>query len=379
MVLEPYLEGVLSRLFGMRVTIVGLQADVVAGEVRADLVRFWNQAEFQRGPHLEVQGMHFDLDIEALFDKKVIIEELKLNKPYYFIDRIATPQGGRNNVITWYRHMKTKIKKKDKPPKKRWLVDIRDIRLIDGTFIFQDRSSKEERKYVFTHLDGYLRGLRFPSPSPSVMTQKVMLRGFFGEVYPAPVHVWGVANFVTKDVSFHLKGNIPDGDLREHQYLWKNLAVKIENGRFRLHSRVTCHRKMMKSTNLLTLSEMDIAPASNMEGRLWGYPTMVWINFVEEEKELRLIVPVVGRISDPDFQVDYAFSRAFQEALRRHTKSSIDVVTFGPRKLAEGTGMLAKEAPLKLFQGLGKVSSVIKEQTFDRVMPGGDEDKDEEQ
>ena len=56
------LESKLTDLFGMPVTIKGLRVRPLAGKVTAARVTFLNQPEFEAGPHLDVQGIDFDID-----------------------------------------------------------------------------------------------------------------------------------------------------------------------------------------------------------------------------------------------------------------------------------------------------------------------------
>ena len=93
--LGPRLEKKLTWLFSMPVEIHNLRVNVL-GRVKAGQVLFWNQPEFVPGPHLNVEGLEFDLDIPALFEKTVKIREIRLNRPFYLIDRIRTKLLAKN-------------------------------------------------------------------------------------------------------------------------------------------------------------------------------------------------------------------------------------------------------------------------------------------
>ena len=104
--LEPRLEGILTRIFGMEVRIDGLRADPFTGKVHVSRIRFINQKEYSEGPHLDTQ-MDFRIDFLKLRDKHVAIRKLILKKPYYLIETIPFEnEGNRSNVRTWVQHIK---------------------------------------------------------------------------------------------------------------------------------------------------------------------------------------------------------------------------------------------------------------------------------
>jgi len=148
MFLEPRLEKVLTDLFGMSVTIQGLQVDPLTGRVEASYVVFQNQPQFAPRPHFEIQGMKFDLNLGALREKQVLIGEIHLKEFVYFIDRISTETGVRNNAKTWYEHIQGR-KKKENPNRekdsKKWVIQIDKLRLNRGTFIFRCLDAPPDR------------------------------------------------------------------------------------------------------------------------------------------------------------------------------------------------------------------------------------------
>jgi len=104
MIVDPRLEKTLTNLFDMPVTIRGLRIRPFLGRVQASGITFMNQPQFAARPHFDAQTIHFDIDFLALRNKEVKIGTVTLDQLVYFIDRIATDEGPRNNVKTWYRH-----------------------------------------------------------------------------------------------------------------------------------------------------------------------------------------------------------------------------------------------------------------------------------
>ena len=365
--LESKLEKTLTDLFGMPVTIEGLRADPVSGRVSARRVTFMNQPEFLPGPHLDVKGIRFCIDFRGLlFDKRVDIKMIDLEQPFYFIDRIATPEGPTNNVITWYHHIKDSPEEDEpdtsaaapdsKPAEKHWRVILRRINIHQGTFVFQDRSSEEsEKKYVFEKLDGYLAGFEWPSPNISLLSQEVKVYGTFGQFYPAPIEVHGRANFATSQVSFDLEGNIKEGLLLEHRRFWEGSSIRILDGRFQLKSRTLCIKRELQSHNELVLKSLKVAPGPSATDKIWGLPVAGAIGFLENEKVINLKVNVHGDITDPQFEFHRAFRAAFQDSLASRTKNGIGLLTAAPTKLAVQTKDIVQETPARLVNGLEKI------------------------
>ena len=362
--LEPVLEQKLTDLFGMPVTIKGLRVNPLTGGVHASALRFMNQPEFAPAPHLEVLGIDFRIHFLALRYHQVLIDSIDLKQPFYFIDRIRIKGSPENNASTWVHHIKKIIAtsdeqdargKKKEEESKDWHVKIGKIVLHRGTFIFDDRSHKVRNKFVFQSLEGYLAGFEWRTPDPIQLTQEVRVRGLFGENYPEPFWIKGLANFATSDVSFDLHGDIPDGALLEHRRFFSGLPIQIQGGRFSLKSHTVCKQDKLESRNELILKSIQVAPSPSPVAKVWGLPVMASIIFLQNEKMISLNVPVSGEITDAKFEFALAFRQAFQEALGNHTFS-------GLRFLQEGTARLAGpvSSPAKLVGGgLERISMMV--------------------
>lgn len=371
-VLEPFLEAKLTALFDMPVTIEGLRANPWTGDVRASGIQFSNPPFFSGRPHLKTGTVVFRIDFPALLEREVRIETVVFEHPFYLIERIDSGFETITNIKTWIRHIKTRKKKPSSgPAKKTWQVDIQKIVLRHGTFIYQDFSHEINGSYfVFSELDGFLRGFHWPAEDPAVLAQHVEVRGVFGETFPAPFEIKGNANFATRHVGFDLEGKIPDGDVREHKRLWEGLAVTVEQGRFALDSHSVCLKRDLKSDNALTLKSLEVVPAPSAAGKLWGIPTQAAIGFLQEQEAVQLKIPVYGNIEDPKFDVAKAFRDAFQEALRRNVVKGVKLMKGGTTYLAKGTIQMIDEAKVQVEEGtkhLTEGASEIMGQTQDQL------------
>lgn len=369
--LEPYLGKQLTELFGMPVKISGLRVKPLSGKIKATRLTFTNQPEFAPGPHIDIQDLEADIDFRALANHQILIGTIHTKQPYYFIDRIATDEGPRNNVVTWYRHIKSKTRKNDPAddPKskasagdkasqleRRWWLSIKQVNLRNGTFIFHDRSGKDpEKKFVFEKLNGFLTDLEWPNPNPSILHQKVELRGTFGEFYPAPFKIDGRANFITKRVSFDLNGRIDEGFVMEHRRLWEGSSIRILDGKFQLESRTLCLKHELQSRNRLVLKSLRLAPGPSATDKIWGLPMAAAMGFLQNQETIHLNVSVHGNIGDPKFEFGRAFRAALQNALAQRTKSSLNLITEGTTKLASHTKDIIQETPTRLVSSLEKI------------------------
>ncbi len=375
MVLEPRLETTLTELFGMSVSIQNLRVNPFAGLVRASRLTFMNQPEFADKPHLDVEGLRFDIDLRALKDHQVKIKKIYLNKPFYFIDRVTTPEGPRNNIKAWLLHMKQKRHKaggeaSPKAPSKPWKVQIGKIQLNEGTFIYHDRSKEgKEKKLVFQRLKGYLSEFAWPTGDPSYLSQGVRVKGRFGETYPAPFWIDGFANFATRRVGFDLNGEIRHGRVNEHRGLWEGLPVEIVDGEFDLKSHTVCFDRKLDSDNELILEALKLKAGSGATDKIWGYPLKGWIAFLQDQQTVRLEIRLRGDIADPKFKLYHAFQQSFQDGLKKKSQSGLRLLTNGAGKLVEGTQKLAAqtpqlvlETPTKIVDGLGKITKIKQEE-----------------
>ena len=358
-VLEPILSKKLTDLFGMPVTIRGLQVDPLSGHVQAAHVVFMNQPEFAPKPHLDVQGIWFDIDWRALKKKHVLIETIFLKEPFYFIDRIMTPRGPNNNVSTWVDHIEGPEEENRTGGSSGWKVTIHRMVLHNGTFIFHDRSSQESaKKLVFQKLDGALMGFEWPS-DPSRFDQRLKLRGTLGEKYPAPFLIEGTADFATSKVGFDLQGEVPEGHVVDHGFLWEGLPVQVLDGKYGLKVYTLCKFRQLKSTSLLQLKSLRVMPRVSAGGLMWGLPMMATVGFLQSQKTIQLKVTVHGDIKDPQFEFPKAFRKAFQEALARHTRAGIRMIRVGSSRIASETQEIMWEAPTRFMTGIGKMTGRV--------------------
>lgn len=360
-ILEPQLEILLSRLFDMKVRMDDLFADPISGDVKTRRIVFHNQPQFADQPHLDA-ALEAKVDFNALFDKKVLIAYIHLTDSFYFIDRIKTSQGPRNNVSTWVKYMKRNKgpKKPDDPGKKKWLVDIGVIRMKNGIFVFHDRSKKDsERKLYFQNLEGYLAQFKWPTDDPSRLYQTVEMKGDFGETYPAPFDIKGKANFATGKVSFDLNGYIPEGNVLEHDQYWRGSPIEVTGGTFELSMHAVCDHREFQSENHLELKKLQVVAGSSVVDKISGMPVVAWMKFLQSEEILLLDIPVRGNITSPEFEFHYAFRNAFYKALQERTSSGIRAISNGTAKLAQQTTDLAQKAPQTIATGLEKITTIV--------------------
>ncbi len=381
---EPKLEGILSDLFGMKVEIKGLRIRPYPGHVWASRITFMNQPEFAPAPHLDAKRVDFGIDFLALArDNRVDIDKVVLHDLVYFIDRISTPEGPRNNIITWYRHMRpvrSEEEKKAEEARKSasgtkrspWSVSIREIQIRNGRFLFHDRSGGgTDKKLFFQDLEGSLLNFYWPTEDPAVLTQKVILKGTAGETLHAPFWIQGLANFATGKVSFDLRGDINGGGLLDYRGLWEGLPIEILSGNFNLRSHVVCIKKMLSSENDLVLQSLRVKAASGVSNKIWGLPLAASVGFLQSQQTIILQVSVHGDIADPKFEFAKAFRQAFQEELQAKTGRGIRSLVGGTTKILSQTGLATKGAAKQTQSLIGEGQAFV-EATSSQLARGVD-------
>ncbi|HXV27434.1 MAG TPA: DUF748 domain-containing protein [bacterium] len=379
--LEPRIENLLTDLFGMTVTIEDLRVNPFLGLVTASRITFMNQPEFADKPHLDGRGLIFDINLLALRHHQVKIRRILFDRLFYFIDRIATPEGPDNNVSVWVDHIREKTRgtdsaEKDKtPPSEPWLVKIGKIEINDGVFMFIDRSKESpNKKFFFQDIRGYLSGFKWPTADPAYLSQEVKLRGKFGYQYPAPFWIQGYANFSSRHVSFDLNGEVKGGRVVEHRAIWEGLPVQLVDGTFDLKSHTLCLERELDSQNELIIKSIKLKAGPQATDKIWGYPLKGWIAFLQDQQTLRLEIPIRGDIGDPKFKFYHAVRKSFQDGLKQKTQSGFrflsngaGMIVGGTQKLAVQTPQLVLDTPGKIVSGLGKMTSRGKTQGEDNV------------
>ena len=349
---KPVLEGKLTSLFGMPVEFGSLAVNPFTGRVGASEVRFMNQEAFSPGPHLDIEEMEFDIDFLRFRRHHVLIPHLRLKKFLYFIESIPYGKGDSiSNVGTWVRHIKKKPG--GGSDSEDWKVTIPEILIEDGAFVFK-KAGPKKKKFIFRNLNGFLKGFEWPTAEPAYLAQEVLLDGTFGEE-EAPMRLRGKANFATSRVSFDVEGEIENGAVEKHPFVWQGLPIKVTGGGFFLKTKMVCVTRQLEVDSVLTLKSLQFVPKQNPSALIWGLPLMGSMGFLQSEKTIRLEVPVKGDIADPQFGFAGAFQKAFQESLKRYTNAGVDLLRAVPVK----TGEIVVAAPTRMIGEIEKISSTL--------------------
>jgi hypothetical protein len=364
--LTPKIEASLTHLFGMPIEVTGLWADPITGRINIKRFDFKNPDGFTARPHIRLENLKADANLRQLFNKKVSIPVIQLTALHYLIERRIVNGGPVSNAQIMVRSVKTfrRLKREREAlnppaPGKDWEVEIGDVRFADGSFIFESFiDTTEVNRYVFQRLKGNLNHLYYPWERTD-LHQYLRLEGRFGELFPEPFWVEGKANFMTSDISFDLQGKVSDGPVDEYRKLWKGLPMHVDQGVFELSVHAVCKLDKLKADTVLQLRSLQIQPPVNIAERLWGMPLLAVINFIEDEKQMTLKIPMHGDISDPKFDMPLAFRTAFQESFQAHTTSGLAFIREAPAKIAAGTQEMAARATQTLTGGVGQVTNQV--------------------
>ncbi len=330
LVLEPVLEGTLTKLMGMEVSIENLRVDVLTGHVSTREVLIMNQPEFSRRPHLKGR-LEFDMDFLALLRKEIKISQLTLHDGYFLIEKNIRPDGYEiTNIRTWINYVDPEDeneKTEEEDGGSGWKISLKRQVLDDVVFIYESYYEKDHelcKRYVFQNLYGELDDFEWPTEDPGKLIQPVSARGLIGLENPVPVWAKGMANFASTTVSFDLTGEIYNGSMSEYPHFWTGLPVKVIKGDYDLEAHAVCDKGQLKWDNRLIIRDLKLKYKRTAAGLIWGLPIQASVKFLESQKAIELHVPVQGDISDPNY--DPGLGQAFQEALTRFTQGGLGMV-----------------------------------------------------
>lgn len=366
--LEGFLENKLSDVFDMPVEISGLTAHPVTGHVTARRIVFHNQPGFLQRPHLDGRELSFDIDWQALRRKYVRIGNAHFGKLDYVIEKTYAGRKGIHNITTWLRHIQRRNReRKEKRQKagiaesgKSWRTRIGRIAFDDGSFTYERyRGGRLEFGMAFVRLKGFLSGFDYPTEDPSRLTQQVYLEGFFGEKGRSPFKVTGMANFATSHVSFNLYGEVPEGYLEAHPQLWEGLPVEVRGGTYGLTARALCVERKLTATTQLVLHSPELVSGPGVTDKIWGLPLSASVGFLKNQDTVHLTIPVRGNLTDPKFDINRAFQKAFQEALSRKTRSGFEAIGKGSRQIVDQTRVLVGQTQERLVKNIEKIGSLV--------------------
>lgn len=361
----------LSYWFGMPVEIQGLVLDPFAGEARAKRITFWNQPQFSKHPHIDMQNVKIFFDPHGIQNRNIHIFLIEGDNPFFLIERFSLNGETQNNVVQWFNRLKGMIhanqnknndNHKDDGNKKdnRLKILIDRIQIHEGTFVIHDFVQEEnEKKFVFRKINGYLTGLHRPNDRPALLLERFRLDGVFGETKDAPVWVEGKSSFATSQISFEGRGQIKGGSVVEQKSFWHGLPFSVKGGTFDLDLYANCILRDLRMKNDIKMKNLKIGLGPSAVDKIWGIPASAFLQFLKEEKTLHLKVPVSGEISDPQFDVISALSRAFQKSLERKMKTSAQFLLSETAKLAGQTTDVVLQVPKKFVETLGKVTEEV--------------------
>lgn len=359
MVVEPYLEKIMTQAFGMPVYVEGLRISPWPASVSAKKIEILNPPGFRRRDHFTAEGIHCELDLRVLKNKFIRIRKAHFEKVVFAIESYMTSQGSRTNVWLWYHHMGLDEDDPPLPPRAKpdpdnvgedsWRVRIDRLELENGTIIFDDRRESEEQRWIFEHIKGYWTGFDYLSDYASpTFTETIQVEATFGANPPAPFKGGGRCQFADGD-NFDVNTEITGGSMAEYNFLLEGILGEVQKGTFDLKSHLLCVESDLRSEHLLTLKSMKLA-APTAAQKLFKYPFDAIRLLLEDQKTVELNIKVDGYIGDPKFRIFSAFTEALQKALLYKVKAGLT-----------GTVKIATDTPGQVTSGLSKIGEFLTE------------------
>lgn len=365
MMVEPFLEKVMSRAFDMPVYIKGLNITPwPLGRVSLDHLEILNPPGFKRRDHFTVKGMECFLDLSVLKNKFIRIRRAHFNEVIFAIESYMSSEGSQTNVWHWYHHMGLDEDDPPLPPRAMphpenigedsWRVRIDRLEMENGTIFFDDRREEKEQQWVFRHIKGVWSGFDFLSDYVSpTFTETIQVDATFGAHPPADFKGGGRCQFADGD-NFDVNVEITGGSMVEYNFLVDGIQGDVQSGTFDLESHLLCVEGDLRSEHLLTLRDMKFA-APTAAQKLMKYPFGAIRLLLEDQKTVMLEIKVDGDIDDPKFRMASALTKAIQKGLYQKTKAGLT-----------STVQLAASAPVQVGHGLSKIGAMLTDPFFSR-------------
>lgn len=370
LLLPPFLEGLLSQLFGTKVSMGELRFDPLNGHLQIKKLTILNQPEYTPRPHLRTD-LEARINMRNLLTPHLHVKTLILRDAYFLIEKIRpddTPwqQESQINIKQWIRRMGEMKRSPGSSQKTARTFQFDEILLENVAFIYEYRTTKTKvkKRYVFQNLKGSLKNFRWPVDDPARLEQTAYLEGFIGLLKPAPIWAGGRSNFSSKRLSFDVTGEIRGGSVMDYPFFLEDMPVEFTKGSYDMKGKVVCVTRQLDWQNDLVLHKMRLKSKDSASGMIWGFPIKAAMGFMERQKKIELKLSIQGDIGDP--RLSTAFGQAFREALGRYATTGLGLLAEPVKIMAKTgeavakTGGAVAEGPVKIVgETINKVTTLV--------------------
>ncbi len=201
---------------------------------------------------------------------------------------------------------KQKIEDELKDIKNDWIINIKQVELIDSQTSFIDRSIKPSYQSTLTKINGTIKGLS----SANISKADVKLKGTL-DTY-AQLDVLGKINPLSDKSYTDLSINISNLDLQNFStYSTKFLGFPINRGKADFKLNYKLNKRLLKGVNNLKFNQLQLGNKIQNEDAI-NLPLKLAISLLTNNKGIMTInMPVSGRVDDPSFSYGGLVFKAF--------------------------------------------------------------------
>lgn len=277
-------------------------------------------------------------DLMGLFSARIHVPSIFVEKAYVCALRT---RDGKLRLLPSLLEKASKDGGQSTPPE----VSIGTIELRNGVLEFFDATVRQPgHKTRLEQLHARVEDLRVPSLSSRTAIQVDGL--VKGVQHNGRLSITGWAELATRNSEIATKLQGVDLVALE-PYLIKASETGVRRGTLDLRLKSTVHKNRLHAPGTVTLSGLELAPASGPFNTFMGVPRQAVVAALKDRKEqITINFTLDGNLDDPKFSLNDSFALRAGAAVAETLGISIEGLTRGVGSAAEGLGGVVK----KLFR-----------------------------
>ncbi len=254
---------------------------------------------------LKVAQLEFTENVIDSTNKTITLNNIKLDKAE---GSLIVSDDSTLNISKLVPDQKEKRKTEDefKDRKNDWIINIKQVELIDSQTNFIDRSIKPSYQSTLTKINGTIKGLSSANTSKADVNLKGTLDTY------AQLDILGKINPLSEKAYTDLAINISNLDLQNFStYSTKFLGFPINRGKADFKLNYKLNKNLLKGINNLKFNQLQLGNKVQSEEAI-NLPLKLAISLLTNNKGIMTInMPVSGRVDDPSFSYGGLVFKAF--------------------------------------------------------------------
>lgn len=298
-------------------------------DVRIAAPKGWPSPDALRAERVVVRP-----DLRDLFSARIRISNILVDKPY-----LSVVRGRDGKVKLLPGLLQKQAAEGGEPPPE---VSIGTIELRNGVLEFFDATVRQPaHKTRLEQLHARVEDLRFPSLSSRT---EIQIDGIVkGVQRNGRLSIVGWAELAARNSEIATK--LQGVDLVALQpYLIKASETGVRKGTLDLRLKSTVRDNRLRAPGTVTLSGLELAPASGPAGTFMGVPRQAVVAALKNRKDqISISFTLEGNLDDPKFSLNESFALRVGAAVAETLGISIEGLTKGVGSAAEGIGGVVKK------------------------------------